>query len=108
TVDAGARERGYPGLLSRIARWLAAQRFDIDWEAVDYLRRADEFRVPILLFHGAVDDLVPVETSDRLAELRPDLVTYVRVAKAQHVRSWNVAPEAYARAVGEFLERVAP
>lgn len=51
---------------------------------------------------------MPVETSDALASARPDIVTYVRVAGASHVRAWNVDPEAYESAVGDFLMVVAP
>jgi dipeptidyl aminopeptidase/acylaminoacyl peptidase len=85
---------------------LAALRFDIDWDKLNYLKRADEIEVPILLFHGDSDDRVPVGTSDALAEARPDIVTYVRTPGVDHVRTWNAAPASYETAVREFLQRV--
>jgi pimeloyl-ACP methyl ester carboxylesterase len=106
TVDLGARQQGAPGFLTEVARRIAGFRFGIDWGELDYLKRADELAAPILLFHGDEDDTVPVETSDALAEARPDIVTYVRVPEAGHVCTWNVDPAAYDTAVGDFLERV--
>jgi alpha-beta hydrolase superfamily lysophospholipase len=102
-VDRLAWKQGVPWFFTQIAEKLAEIRFDVDWEAMDYLRRSDELTAPILLFHGDADETVPVETSDALAEARPDLVTYLRVAGAGHVRSWNTDPEAYEAAVRDFL-----
>lgn len=42
--------------------------------------------------------------NDALAEVKRDLVTYVRVADATHVRSWNMDPDDYEAAVASFLE----
>ena len=107
-IDHGARRRNAPALLRATGRRLAGYRFDIDWGELNYLSRADELRVPILLFHGDDDDRVPVETSDALAEARPGIVTYVRASGAGHVRSWNMDPDAYAAAVREFLVNLEP
>jgi pimeloyl-ACP methyl ester carboxylesterase len=103
TVDRLAWKQGVPWLFTQIAEKLAEVRFDVDWEAMNYLRRADELTARILLFQGDADDTVPVETSDALAEGRPDIVTYLRVEGAGHVRSWNTDPEAYEAAVRGFL-----
>jgi pimeloyl-ACP methyl ester carboxylesterase len=103
TVDYGARRQNAPALLRSTGNRLAGYRFDIDWGELNYLSRADELGVPILLFHGDDDHRVPVETSDILAEARPDIVTYVRTSGAGHVRSWNTDPQVYASAVRKFL-----
>jgi pimeloyl-ACP methyl ester carboxylesterase len=103
TVDRLAWKQGVPWFLTQAAEKLAEIRFHVDWEAMNYLRRADELTAPVLLFHGDDDDRAPVETSDALAEARPDLVTYLRVEGAGHVRSWNTDPEAYEAAVRDFL-----
>jgi len=102
TVDLGARQRGAPGILTSLGKAIAAIRFDIDWDAFDYLSRVDEIAVPTLLFHGDADTKVPIETSDEFAE-RSDLVTYVRVPDATHVRSWNTDASRYENAVRKFL-----
>ena len=105
-IDLGVRERGLPSFLSGIGNFLVRVRFGIDWKALNYLSRAEELDVPILLFHGDADTVVPVETSDALAQARPDIVTYHRVPDATHVRSWNMNPERYEAAVREFLRGV--
>ncbi len=106
TVDWGSRNPLTPGFLKAAGKTIAGWRFDIDWSELDYLRRAGELRTPILLFHGDADPKVPVETSDKLAAARPDLVTYVRTAGAGHVRSWNTDPVSYEAAVRDFLAAV--
>lgn len=106
-VNFQADARGAPSIVTAVGRRIAAWRFDIDWDALDYLDDADSLRVPILLFHGTADKDVPVATSDRLAAILPGLVTYVRVDDAGHVRAWNLDPEGYGAAVAAFLDRVA-
>ena len=107
TVDLGAREDGYPQLLATLAKAVAGFRFDIDWGELNYLKRADELDIQILLFHGDADDSVPLETSDVLAESRQDIVRYIAVPGARHVRSWNTDRAAYEAAVREFLRDLA-
>lgn len=108
TVDWGARDRFVPWPLKDVGKEIAGARYDIDWGELDYLRRAGELAAPVLLFHGDADEKVPVATSAELAELRPDLVEYIRTPGAGHVRSWNADPEAYEAAVREFLLRELP
>ena len=103
TVALGASEKGIPGSLVGLAKWLGGIRFGMDWDAMNYQTRIDELDAPILLFHGDADRKVPVSSSDALAEARSDIVTYVRVADSEHVRAWNSDPEAYEGAVRGFL-----
>jgi uncharacterized protein len=103
TVELGAREKNIPGSIVGLAKWLGGIRFGMDWDAMNYQTRTDELEAPILLFHGDADRKVPVSTSDALAEARPDIVTYVRVADTEHVRAWNSDREAYESAVRGFL-----
>ncbi|HET7737024.1 MAG TPA: alpha/beta fold hydrolase [Tepidiformaceae bacterium] len=98
---------GLPRTLVESAQLLATIRFDVDWDRLNYLARADELEAPILLIHGDNDEDVPKSTSDELARLRPDIVTYVEVADAAHVEAWNVDPEFYEDEVARFIERVA-
>jgi uncharacterized protein len=103
-----ARARGVPTALTPLAQAAISARSGVRWDHLRYLSRVDDLDVPILLFHGAADETVPVATSDELAAARPDLVTYVRVPGARHVQAWNVDRETYESAVTSFLERVAP
>ena len=102
-IDYEASQRGVPGPLTTLGKFIAGFRFDIDWDNRNLLNRVDELAVPILLFHGGLDKKVHIQTSNALAEARPDLVTYVSVDDATHVRSWNMDPDAYEAAVGSFL-----
>ncbi len=106
-VDADARAHNVPGLILGWAKGLATLRFGVDWGALNQLDRADEFEVPILLFHGSDDAETPVEVSDRFAELLPDLVRYVRTDGAGHAESWNADPAGYEAALAAFLAEVA-
>lgn len=106
SVDFRAERQHVPGSLTTLGKWFAGWRFDIDWDALDYLGRAGSFTAPILLFHGDNDTSVPRSTSDALAARRPDLVTYVQVAGAGHTRAWNADPAAYDDAVASFLQSV--
>jgi uncharacterized protein len=108
TVEHGAAQRELPvvgelpGPLTDTAQWIAGWRFDLDWDAVDYLP-ADWLAVPALVFHGTDDEIVPVSISDELAADRPDLVDLVRVEGTGHVRAWNADPQAYDERVTAFL-----
>lgn len=98
------RAPGYvPGIVVAAGRFFTAHRYDVDWGALDYLSRAGKLKVPILVFHRREDDRVPIKTSQRLAELRPDAVTLVEVDGPGHVRAWNADPGAYAAAIKAFI-----
>ena len=105
-VDMGAGERNLPGFVTATVKWIATLRFGVDWDAMDYLKDADGLDTPILLIHGEHDMRVPIETSDKLAELRPDLVTYSVYSDATHADAWNVDSGRYERELREFLLRV--
>ena len=105
-VDSGARKRHTPGFVTAAGKWMTTLRFGLDWDAMDYLKNADLLDVPILLIHGAHDTYVPIETSNRLADLRPDLVTYSVYREATHVNAWNVDSIRYEQELKEFLFRV--
>ena len=92
-----------PAIVVRFGMWVAGLRFGYDWRELDYLRRAPQLSVPILVFHGDADTRVPVSTSEALAKTRPDIVSLVRMQGIGHVRGWNAGPEAYEAKVREFL-----
>src|SRR5690606_16187898 len=53
--DMQLRDGGVPGPLTGAMRWVAALRYDIDWEGMNYLDDVDAFSAPVLLIHGTVD-----------------------------------------------------
>ena len=103
TLDIVGQIRGYPSVIVQFGKEVAAVRFGIDWQRMNYLLRAEELRAPILVLHGERDTLVPAELSRSLARSRPDIVRYVGFPEAEHARSWNLDPDGYNAEVRAFL-----
>ncbi|MFI5392274.1 MAG: alpha/beta hydrolase [Myxococcota bacterium] len=107
--DNAAREEIAPGVplpssLTDVAKWIAAKRFDVDWDALNYLADTDAYAdIPFLVFHGTADTTVPIATSREFAALLPDQVQLIEVDRAEHIESWNPDPDAYDSAVRAFL-----
>jgi pimeloyl-ACP methyl ester carboxylesterase len=112
TVRFGARQIELPLLgpvpdsLTWTAQRMAAARYDLDWDALDYLDDTSWLEVPTLLFHGTADTTVPLSTSRELAEDHPGKVTLVETEGVEHVRSWNADPQAYDTLVRDLVEEV--
>ncbi|MEJ5914170.1 alpha/beta hydrolase [Pseudokineococcus sp. 1T1Z-3] len=98
-----ATRLGVAMLAGRQARALLGVSAPIDITRLDWVVRADELRLPVLLLHAADDDLVPIGPSRRLAQARPDLVTFRDFAGAQHTKEWNTDPDRWEREVARFL-----
>jgi len=104
TVALGISGAPIVGAFADQLRVMTGLRLGIDWEDVNYIDEdVERLSAPILLFHGDADDVVPIETSRRLAELRPDIVSYHEFADAGHTREWNVDSQRYESLVREFL-----
>ncbi len=88
------------------ARRFAGLDAPLSLDRMDWVTRASELRLPVLLIHSDDDDFVPSGPSRRLAEARPDIVTFVPSRGAAHTREWNVDPEGWDTAVARFLLRL--
>jgi hypothetical protein len=96
-----------PIALTAVAKQIAAWRFGIDFDELDYVARAAELRVLTLIIHGTADDTVPYAVSAAFAAAAPPgTVTLEAFEGAGHVRAWNVDPERYAAVLGAFLQGV--
>ncbi len=104
-LEFNATQKGFPALAALPLEWAIGARIDADWDSLDALRHPEDFQLPILLFHGTDDKVVPISTSDDFAAELPDWVTYYRVPGAGHTESWNVAPALYQRRLRRFLSR---
>lgn len=101
-----ASEMGLPSFAATPVEWVIGARIDANWNGLDALRHTAALHLPILLFQGTDDELVPIATSDAFArKLRP-WITYYRVPKAGHTESWNVDPRLYEQRLTTFLTRV--
>ncbi|MFN8077371.1 MAG: alpha/beta fold hydrolase [Kineosporiaceae bacterium] len=107
-----ARVHGVPAPVGALAQMLLehphARRFagleqPVPLDRLDWVSRAAELRLPTLILHSEDDAFVPAGPSRRLAQARPDLVTYVPFHGAAHTREWNVDPQAWEGAVARFL-----
>ncbi|HEX3173814.1 MAG TPA: alpha/beta hydrolase [Solirubrobacterales bacterium] len=94
---------GFPSIAALPLEWAIGARIDVDWDSLDALQHPEDFHLPILLFHGTEDRVVPISTSDAFAKELPRWVSYYRVPAAGHVESWNVDPILYERRLARFL-----
>lgn len=101
-----ATEMGLPAFTTLPVEWAVGARIDVDWHDLDALEHPDDFQLPILLFHGGEDDVVPISTSDEFAAELPRWVTYYRVPRAGHTEAWNVDPRLYDKRLRSFLDRI--
>ena len=99
-------EMGLAGFLATPVEWAIDVRIEPDWNDLDALEHPEDLRLPILLFHGTDDEVVPISTSDELAAELPRWVTYYRAPEAGHTEAWNVAPKLYERRLDAFLGRI--
>jgi len=104
TVDFKAMQLGGARFFSAIGKFISTLRFNINWEDLNYISRADQLTIPLLLFHGDADTTVPIEISDSLATRWPGMLTYAPFRGATHIRSWNINPDLYEREVSRFLQ----
>ena len=101
-ISAGAR-----GIIS--SRWgsaLTGQASPIDLARLNFVERASELTLPILLMHSADDGFVPPYASRELAALRPDIVTYDEFSVARHAKLWNYDPVRFNDDIGRWLNRL--
>ncbi len=89
-----------------IGRAVVWVRTGIDFDDIDYVERADELTVPVLMFHGTGDSTVPFAVGRALADARPELIEFHPTEDAAHVRAWNEDREQYCDLIVAFLERL--
>jgi alpha-beta hydrolase superfamily lysophospholipase len=75
----------------------------IDFPRLDFVSRAEDLSLPMLILHSDDDGYVPSAPSRRLAERRPDLVTLVPFAVARHTKLWNYDPARWNAAILAWL-----
>jgi alpha-beta hydrolase superfamily lysophospholipase len=102
-LEFNATRMGFPSIAALPVEWAIDARTDVDWNSLDALKHPEDFHLPILLFHGDDDQVVPIETSEEFAQELPHWLTYYAVPKAGHTQSWNVDPALYDRRLRHFL-----
>lgn len=89
---------------SPLARPILGTEGPIKLAELDVVERADELRWPVLVLASMGDTVVPVGGAQRLAQTRPDIVTYIEFTRARHTRLWNTDREHWERAVGRWFD----
>lgn len=93
------------------ARWgrvFTGQHAPVDLARLDFVRRAGELTVPVLILHSDDDGYVPSDASRALALARPDLVTLESFAVARHTKLWNRDPGRWTAAIAAWLAGLEP
>ncbi|MCJ7726346.1 MAG: alpha/beta hydrolase, partial [Acidimicrobiia bacterium] len=106
-VDARIAANNVPGFLIGWGKAMATFRFGVEWALLDQVAAADDFSVPLLVFHGTADEQVPVRIAEAFAAALPGTVEYHPVAGADHLGPYAADPARYVSIVGHFLRRVA-
>ena len=111
-VRAQALDRRLPPLIARgalavmgapWAKRVTGQATPIDFARLNFVARAGELQRPILLLHSDDDGFVPPTGSRRLADRRPDIVTFVAFSEARHTKLWNYDPDRWNGAIAAWL-----
>lgn len=106
TLEFNATRMGFPGFAAGPLEWAIGARIDADWDSLDAVGHPEDFQLPILLFHGTDDRVVPTSTSEEFAAELPRRVTYFPAPDAGHTEAWNVNPPLYDRRLEAFLGRI--
>jgi len=86
---------------------LTGQGVPVDLARLDFVARAAELRVPVLILHSDDDGFVPITASRALATARPDIVTLEAFSLAAHTKLWNFDRIRWNTAISEWLQSAA-
>jgi fermentation-respiration switch protein FrsA (DUF1100 family) len=78
-------------------------REPLDLRRLDWVTRAAELQLPVLVIHSEADEYVPVGPSLALGRARPDIVTVEPWQHGRHTKEWNTDPVRWDRVVTEFV-----
>ncbi|GAB3798003.1 alpha/beta fold hydrolase [Humibacter antri] len=88
------------------ATGVVGQDAPVGLAGLDFTVRANELSTPVLLMHSDDDGYVPPDASYRLAESRPDIVTFVGFGRAKHTKLWNYDRDRWTSAVSSWLDEL--
>jgi pimeloyl-ACP methyl ester carboxylesterase len=89
-------------------RWITGLEAPLDFQALDFLARADEFSVPVLVIHNEGDRSTPFAISREFVSRRPELATLLTFPSAEHTQEWNSDPDGWDAAVEGWFRKVPP
>ena len=89
-----------------LVKAIIRNRSGADMNAVSAVKAAADIHVPVLLFHGTHDPLVPYSMSEQIAKANPDNITLCLIEGAKHMNCIAVNPQEYRRRFTELLRQV--
>jgi alpha-beta hydrolase superfamily lysophospholipase len=107
-IPGAIRNAAYRVISSAWGRIFTRQSRAIDLARLDFVARAAELSLPVLLMHSDSDTFVPSTGSRALAKLRSDIVSFVPFSGAGHTRLWNYDEERWNRAITDWLSQTVP
>jgi uncharacterized protein len=116
TLVANARSSMLPDWVARLGlqmlgsagtRWITGLDAPLNFPALDFLARADELRVPILVIHNEGDRSTPFAISREFVTRRPESAKLLTFPSAEHTQEWNSDPDGWDAAVENWL-RIGP
>lgn len=87
---------------------ITGQGAPIDLRSMDFVARASELSLPMLILHSDDDGFVPSNGSRALAEARSDIVTLVPFHTALHTKLWNYDEAKWSGAISGWLAEHIP
>lgn len=78
----------------------------LDLERLDFVKRAQELDVSVLILHSDDDGFVPSTASRALAVARPDIVSYEEFEVARHTKLWNYDREKWEGAISRWIAKL--
>lgn len=102
-IPAAVGHLGLHMLGHKNAKRLIGTAGPVDFDRLDWVGRAAELKLPILIMHSDADPTVPNGPSKLLARARPDLVSYLDFPGARHTRCWNADPQRWEREVARYV-----
>ncbi|WP_241973466.1 S9 family peptidase [Cryobacterium sp. TMT2-15-1] len=115
TIEANCARSGLPAWSGALAvPWLnllplvrmTGLAGPVGLRSFDWIARAGELTVPMLILHGNLDTSSPFEASTRLRMLRPDIVD-LETFGADHTMGWNSDRERWRAVVSAWLASLA-
>ncbi|NUU05607.1 alpha/beta fold hydrolase [Leifsonia sp. C5G2] len=87
---------------------ITGQGAPIDLRSMDFVARASELSLPMLILHSDDDGFVPSTGSRALAAARSDIVTLVSFDVALHTKLWNYDEAKWTAAIAGWLAEHLP
>jgi len=102
-VPARVTRMGHTMMRHPLGRRLVGLKHPLDLRRLDWVTRAAELRLPVLVVHSDADEFVPNAASLALGRARPDVVRVEPWEQGRHTKEWNTDPERWERVVGDFV-----